>query len=202
MSNLTRIYIHKPELLNFEIQHFRDEYVCWFSGPYFTLKTKFSKRIFLKTRYHSVKFSRFLSSNASVFYQTRHSRYVAMFHKHLGLLNIYLQHWILGTTVGFKNALRVRGVGYRFDLFPTKITIQAGNSHLLRQDLPCSVSFQSLKLNKKSTLLSFKTSNLVILKNFLSTIRNFHKPDIYKGKGIRYKKEFIYRKEGKKKKTT
>jgi len=105
-------------------------------------------------------------------------------------------------SVGFKNALRVRGVGYRFDLSPTQITIQAGYSHLLTQNLPSSGSFQKVMTNKKSTSFRMKSFDFVILNTFLATVRNFRKPDIYKGKGIRYKKDFICRKEGKKKKTT
>jgi large subunit ribosomal protein L6 len=55
--------------------------------------------------------------------------------------------------------------------------------------------------NKKSTLIQIKTEDLVKLSTFLSGIRNLRKPDVYKGKGIRYRKDLVMKKEGKKKKS-
>lgn len=111
---------------------------------------------------------------------------------------------MIGSSVGFKNALRVRGVGYKFSLSGTKdaatqIIIQAGYSHILRSKLP---SVHSIMTNKKSTLFQLKSDNLVKINTFLSSIRNLHKPDVYKGKGIRYRKDVVRKKEGKKKKTS
>jgi len=104
---------------------------------------------------------------------------------------------MIGSSVGFKNALRVRGVGYKFSLSSTQLTIQAGYSHILRSKLPDA---KSIMINKKSTLFQLKSDNLVVLNTFLSSIRNLHKPDVYKGKGIRYRKDLVRKKEGKKKK--
>jgi large subunit ribosomal protein L6 len=100
--------------------------------------------------------------------------------------------------VGFKQFLRVRGVGYKFQLLGDKMTIQAGYSHLLEVRIPF---LQSFSFNKKSTFLRVKSNNLVLLTKFLSFVRNLRKPDVYKGKGIRYKRDSVLRKEGKKKKS-
>jgi ribosomal protein L6P/L9E len=43
---------------------------------------------------------------------------------------------MIGSTIGFQNALRIRGVGYKFNILPTKLIIQAGYSHLLHVVLP------------------------------------------------------------------
>ena len=104
---------------------------------------------------------------------------------------------IVGSLVGFKNFLRVRGVGYRFQLISKKLVINVGYSHSLQIKLPLK---HKLILNKKSTFLRVKSSNLAKLSNFLSFVRNLRQPDVYKGKGIRYKKDPIRLKEGKKKK--
>jgi large subunit ribosomal protein L6 len=93
-------------------------------------------------------------------------------------------------------------VGYRFDISPLKITIQAGYSHFVFRKIPSTSSLQTLILNKKATLLKIKSSDITMLHTFLSSIRNLRHPDVYKGKGIRYQKDFIFRKEGKKKKTS
>ena len=116
------------------------------------------------------------------------------------LLQVHFKHLIVGTLVGFQNALRVRGVGYRFDISPLKITIQAGYSHLIIRKFPVSKFLQSLTTNKKATLLQIKSFDLKFLQTFLSNLRASRPPDVYKGKGIRYQKDFIFRKEGKKKK--
>jgi large subunit ribosomal protein L6 len=58
-----------------------------------------------------------------------------------------------------------------------------------------------VKLNRKSTTVQFRNYNDNFLNSLISKIKNFKKPDVYKGKGIRYKKDNVLRKEGKKKKT-
>jgi len=136
----------------------------------------------------------------SDFYQTMSNQNRHQINQKASLLNIYLRHWIVGALVGFQNALRLRGVGYRFDISSLKITIQVGYSHFVCRKFPLPTFLQSLMINKKSTLLKIKSSKLVFLQTFLSSVRNTRPPDVYKGKGIRYKKELIFRKEGKKKK--
>ena len=105
---------------------------------------------------------------------------------------------LVGSLVGFKNFLRVRGVGYRFQILSKKLIINVGYSHNLQIKLPVKHKFV---LNKKSTFLRVKSSNLAKLSNFLAFVRNLRQPDVYKGKGIRYRKDPIRLKEGKKKKT-
>jgi len=108
----------------------------------------------------------------------------------------------VGNLVGFQNALRIRGVGYRFEISPLKISIHAGYSHLLSQKLSLTHAFEFPKLNKKATQIFFTGCNLTALNSYVSTIRNLRQPDVYKGKGLRYQKDFLRRKEGKKKKTS
>ena len=125
-----------------------------------------------------------------------------MIQKRLNLSQVYLKQWIFGCVGGFRNALRVRGIGYRFEVFPTSVLIHAGYSHLLSKKLYFSTFFHSLTVNKKATLLNMCGADLFALNFFLSTIRNLRTPDVYKGKGIRYQKDIVKRKEGKRKKTT
>lgn len=105
---------------------------------------------------------------------------------------------IVGALVGFKSFLRVRGVGYKFQFAYKKLSIHVGYSHNLQVKLPLK---QKFLLNKKSTFLRVKSHDLAKLSNFLSFVRNLRQPDVYKGKGIRYRKDPIVLKEGKKKKT-
>lgn len=57
-----------------------------------------------------------------------------------------------------------------------------------------------MSLNKKATQISFQSPHLTSLNLYVSTIRNLRQPDVYKGKGLRYQKDLVNRKEGKKKK--
>jgi len=200
MSNLTRTNIYLPEFSFFEMQQFRQNYVCWISGPYNTQKVRFSNTLPLERWQNKLLFKTSSVEKGYFFYETTSQRGFQQVYQRTSLLHIYLKHWILGTLVGFQNALRVRGVGYRIDISPLKVTIQAGYSHLIVCKLPFQVYRQYLTLNKKATLLKIKSSRLTLLQMFLSSIRNMQKPDVYKGKGIRYQKDVISRKEGKKKK--
>lgn len=105
---------------------------------------------------------------------------------------------MIGALVGFKNFLRVRGVGYRFQMASKKLIIHVGYSHTLQIKMPLKHNFT---LNKKLTFLRVKNHDLAALSGFLSSVRNLRKPDVYKGKGIRYRVDPIRLKEGKKKKT-
>ena len=202
MSNLVRKNIYTPEFLFFEMQQFRQSYVCWFSGPYNTRKVKFSNNQPLEIWDKKLRFKTRFVEMGSRFYKTMSNRSLQRMHQQTNLLQISMKHWIVGTLVGFQNALRVRGVGYRFDISPLKIIIHAGYSHLIFRQFPLSKYLQSLTINKKATLLKMKSFDLMFLHTFLSSVRNSRPPDVYKGKGIRYQKDFIFRKEGKKKKTT
>ena len=85
----------------------------------------------------------------------------------------------IGALVGFKNFLRVRGVGYRFQIVSKKLIIHVGYSHTLQVKLPLNHYFT---LNKKATYLRAKSHDLNKLSGFLSSVRNLRKPDVYKGK--------------------
>jgi large subunit ribosomal protein L6 len=148
-----------------------------------------------------LRFKQALPLLALNFYQIKPSRQFKITRNQMNLTRAHIEQYIVGAMVGFKNALRVRGVGYRFDISPLKIIVHAGYSHVLNYQLSRKTLFESLVSNKKSTLLRVKSADLPSLSIFLSTIRNLRYPDVYKGKGIRYQKEFIIRKEGKKKKT-
>jgi large subunit ribosomal protein L6 len=58
-----------------------------------------------------------------------------------------------------------------------------------------------IKLNRKATTIQLRNFSDTFLHGLVSRIRNYKKPDVYKGKGLRYKKDTVIRKEGKKKKT-
>lgn len=198
MSNLAKKSIYKPQNLSLELQKFANVSICWFSGPNYTFKQKFSKEFALKITAQELRLLPSIANTATKFYKLNRFLVQQAQNKNWSLAYVKVMQSSIGALVGFKNFLRVRGVGYRFQIMANKLIIHVGYSHTLQVKLPLN---QNFTLNKKSTLLRAKSSNLAKLSNFLSFIRNLRKPDVYKGKGIRYKKDPIKLKEGKKKKT-
>lgn len=198
MSNLGKKSIYKPEVLTLEFQNFGNAYICWFSGPYYTIKQQMSNRFPLSIIGQKLNLLPSVSNTATTFYNTNRILVNQEKNKIWSLNYVKINQSIVGAIVGFKSFLRVRGVGYKFQTISNRMTIQAGYSHLLEVKMPF---FQSFTFNKKSTFLRVKSSSVMSLTNFLSSVRNLRKPDVYKGKGIRYRKDPVLKKEGKKKKS-
>jgi large subunit ribosomal protein L6 len=103
---------------------------------------------------------------------------------------------IIGAGVGFKKYLRVRGVGYKFERQNSVLTAKVGYTHLLKKRLPSEFS---TKLSRKSKVVKFRSRSLTGITALLSQFRTMRQPDVYKGKGIRYKRDPVRRKPGKRK---
>ena len=198
MSNLSKKPIYKPEKLNVELQKFGNVSLCWFSGPNYTLKQKFFNDFDIKMTGQQFYLLPSIAKTATKFYKLNRVQIQQNQNKKGSLLSVQIMQNIVGALVGFKSFLRVRGVGYRFQLLAKKLIINVGYSHNLQIKLPLK---QKFILNKKSTFLRGKSSNLAKLSNFLAFVRRLRQPDVYKGKGIRYRKDPTRLKEGKKKKT-
>ena len=198
MSNIGKKPIYKPEKLSLELQKFGNVSVCWLSGPNYTLKQKISKELTIKMTSQQLYLLPSISKTATKFYKLNRILVKQAQNQNWSLSAIKFRQNIVGVLVGFKNFLRVRGVGYKFQFLSKKLVINVGYSHNLQIKLPLKHQFL---LNKKSTFFRAKSSDLAKLSNFLSFVRNLRQPDVYKGKGIRYRKDPIKLKEGKKKKT-
>ena len=199
MSNLAKKSIYKPQNLSFELQNYGNVFLCWFSGPNYTFKEKFSKEFFLKVTEQKLSLLPSLNNTAKKFYHLNRSLVKQAKNKNRSLAYVKIMQKTIGALVGFKNFLRVRGVGYRFQISANELIISVGYSHTLKIKLPLAHNYT---LNKKSTFLRVKSPNLATSSNFLSFVRNLRQPDVYKGKGIRYRIDPVRLKEGKKKKNS
>lgn len=101
---------------------------------------------------------------------------------------------IIGVSEGYTKELEAVGVGYRFAVAGNKITVTAGYSHPVIVEVPAGLSVES-KVNTELTISGIDKQKV---SEFAANIRKIRKPEPYKGKGIRYKGEYIRRKEGKK----
>lgn len=111
-----------------------------------------------------------------------------------GTTNANIKNMITGVTEGFKKDLEIIGVGYRFTLKGNTLVINAGYSHPVEMNIPTGLTVEA----PSNTEISVKGIDKVLVGEFAANIRKVRQPEPYKGKGIRYKDEFVQRKEGKK----
>ena len=112
----------------------------------------------------------------------------------VGTMNSLITNMIVGVSEGFSKGLECVGVGYRFQVNGNKINVSAGYSHPVVVEVP-----QDLKVEQVSnTEITISGIDKQKVSEFAANIRKIRKPEPYKGKGIRYKGEYVRRKEGKK----
>ena len=111
-----------------------------------------------------------------------------------GTTNANIQNMIKGVTEGFQKGLEIIGVGYRFNVKGNTLVINAGYSHPVELSVPTGLTVEAIS----NTEITVKGIDKVLVGKFAAEIRSVREPEPYKGKGIRYKDEFVRRKEGKK----
>jgi len=112
-----------------------------------------------------------------------------------GMSRTQVANLVTGVTTGFKRELELTGVGYRAAAQGKILKLSLGYSHDIEFAVPDGVSVAT----PKPTEIVIEGIDQQLLGQVAANIREWRKPEPYKGKGIRYKGEFIFRKEGKKK---
>ncbi|MBB5048665.1 large subunit ribosomal protein L6 [Rhodopseudomonas rhenobacensis] len=100
-----------------------------------------------------------------------------------------------GVTKGFDKKLDITGVGYRAALQGKKLQLALGYSHDVVYDIPDGITITV----PKPTEIFISGNDSQRVGQVAAEIRSYRPPEPYKGKGVRYSDEFIFRKEGKKK---
>ncbi len=112
-----------------------------------------------------------------------------------GMQRTLIQNLVTGVTEGFTKVLEITGVGYRANAQGRKIKLQLGYSHDVDMDIPEGVEVKT----PDQTTVEISGADRQKVGQFAAEIRRWRKPEPYKGKGIKYRGEYIFRKEGKKK---
>ena len=110
-----------------------------------------------------------------------------------GLTRTLVANMMVGVTQGFERGLEVIGVGYRIALKENVLTLTLGYSHPVVYKLPEGIS---ASVDKKNRIV-LSGIDKELLGTTAATIREFRRPEPYKGKGIKYVEEQIRRKVGK-----
>lgn len=115
-------------------------------------------------------------------------------HKSLhGLTRTLISNLIVGVTEGYSKTLLIEGTGYRAAKEGKKLTLNLGYSHPIELEDPEGIEVEV----PKATEIIIKGINKQQVGNYAAVIRDFRKPEPYKGKGVRYADEHIRRKVGK-----
>jgi large subunit ribosomal protein L6 len=112
-----------------------------------------------------------------------------------GLSRSMVQNLATGVTTGFERKLEIEGVGYRASVQGKSLVLALGYSHDVSYAIPQGITITT----PKPTEILITGSNKQQVGQVAAEIREWRPPEPYKGKGVRYAGEFIFRKEGKKK---
>jgi large subunit ribosomal protein L6 len=112
-----------------------------------------------------------------------------------GLQRTMVQNLVTGVTDGFTKVLEISGVGYRAAAQGKNLRLQLGYSHDVNYAVPEGIEIKTPDANtvEISGIDKQKVGQVA------AEIRRWRKPEPYKGKGIKYRGEYVFRKEGKKK---
>ncbi|EZP73588.1 50S ribosomal protein L6 [Sphingomonas paucimobilis] len=112
-----------------------------------------------------------------------------------GMQRTLIQNLITGVTEGFSKKLLITGVGYRANAQGKTLKLQLGYSHDVDFAVPEGIEIKT----PDNTTVEISGIDKQKVGQVAAEIRRWRKPEPYKGKGIKYAGEFIFRKEGKKK---
>ena len=112
-----------------------------------------------------------------------------------GMTRSMVENLTVGVSEGFKKELEIQGVGYRATMQGKTLKLALGYSHDVNFETPDGVTITA----PKQTEIVVEGIDQQLVGQVAANIREWRRPEPYKGKGIRYKGEFVFRKEGKKK---
>ena len=112
-----------------------------------------------------------------------------------GMSRAMINNLVTGVSKGFERKLEITGVGYKAAVVGKNLQMSLGYSHEINYPIPAGVSI----VTPKPTEIMISGVDKRQIGQIAAEIRAMRGPEPYKGKGVRYEGEFIFRKEGKKK---
>ena len=109
-----------------------------------------------------------------------------------GTIRQLINNMIIGVSEGFKKELTIVGIGYQAIMQGKRLLLQLGFSHDIIFELP-----EGINITANRTELNIEGIDKQLVGSVAAKIRSFRKPEPYKGKGIRYKNEYVRSKQGK-----
>ncbi len=175
MSRIGKMPVELPENVNVEIEG----NVITVKGPLGELSQEIDKDITVSIEENVLTVSR----------PTNNKNHRALH----GLYRALINNMVEGVTKGYEKKLQIVGVGYRANKEGNKLNLQLGFSHPVVMEDPEGISVEV----PSQTEIVVKGIDKQKVGNYAAKIREWRKPEPYKGKGIRYLGEYVRRKEGK-----
>ena len=176
MSRIGKRVLSIPENVNVNVEN----NVIIVKGPKGELSLELVKNIEVK-----------VEENTVVVNTLKNDKFTHAMH---GTTNANIKNMMIGVSEGYKKALEIVGVGYKFNVQGNKLTVNAGYSHPVVLEVPAGLEVKQIN----NTEIEIEGIDKIKLGEFAANVRKIRKPEPYKGKGIKYKGEQIRRKEGKK----
>lgn len=174
MSKIGKLPISIPEKVTVKIE---DSFV-FVEGPLGKLEQKIKKGIKVENKDGTIFVSR-----------TKDDKYTKSLH---GLTRVLIFNMISGVTKEFERVLELHGTGYRANLEGEDLVIKVGFSHPVKVKPP-----KGIKFNVKENNIIVSGINKELVGQVAAKIRAVKKPEVYKGKGIRWQGETVKLKPGK-----
>ena len=112
-----------------------------------------------------------------------------------GTTRALVNNMVIGVTQGFERKLQLVGVGYKAQAKGQVLSLALGYSHPIDYELPQGITAET----PSQTDILIKGIDKQLVGQVAAEIRDFRRPEPYKGKGVRYSDEVVHRKEAKKK---
>lgn len=122
---------------------------------------------------------------------------------HVGTTRAHIQNMINGVTQGYEKILEIRGTGYRAQKTKEGVQIFVGFVHPVDFPIPKQINVEIKQIpnpddpKEQMHEITIKGTDKQLVGEIASKIRAIKPPDVYKGKGIRYKGEYVRKKAGK-----
>jgi len=172
MSRVGKQPINVPE----NVQVTKQDRKITVKGPLGQLELEIPEGIDVKIEGNTITVSRKLDK----------SKYKALH----GTVRSLLNNMIIGVTQGFIKELEIHGVGYKVVLEGNKLALHLGYNHPIYVEIPADLQVEV----PSSTAIVIKGIDKQRVGQFAAMVRALKKPEVYKGKGIRYKGEVIRKK--------
>ena len=111
-----------------------------------------------------------------------------------GTTRAIINNMVIGVSQGFEKDLELEGVGYRAELSGKNLVLHVGYSHPVTMEPPDGITFE---VGERTRDVKIKGFNKQVVGQITAEIRKVRPPEPFKGKGIRYKGEYVRRKAGK-----
>ncbi len=176
MSRIGKLPVELPGKVTAVVE---DDNTVTIKGPKGELKQKFSSDLNIKLENGVITIERSSDNKA---------------HRALhGLTRAIIANMAHGVTEGFSKELEIVGVGYRAQMSGTKLTLNIGFTHTVEVEPMEGISFEV----PAPAQIIVKGADKQKVGQTAADIRKVRPPEPYNGKGIRYKGEYVARKEGK-----